>query len=116
MTWFLEALKKYAVFNGRARRKEYWMYMLFYTIIAAGITIFEGAIGAYGLISLLGSLFFFLPSLSVTIRRLHDINKSGFWFFISLIPLIGPIWLLILVCQEGTSGPNCFGDDPTQLA
>jgi uncharacterized membrane protein YhaH (DUF805 family) len=53
-----------------------------------------------------------IPSLAVTVRRLHDIDKSGFWYFINFVPLIGGIWLLILTCMEGTGGENSYGPDP----
>ncbi|NLK86130.1 MAG: DUF805 domain-containing protein [Clostridiaceae bacterium] len=111
MSWFLAVVQKYAVFQGRARRKEYWMFILFYIIFAAAASIIDSIIGTY-LISPILSLALLVPSLAVLVRRLHDIGKSGAWFFISLIPLIGSIWLLILLATEGTRGDNQYGPDP----
>ena len=121
MNWYLKVLKQYAEFNGRARRKEYWMFVLFNILISIGLFIFVG-IGAvsgsttivsifYGLYTLY-SLAILLPGIAVTVRRLHDINKSGAYFFIVFIPLIGPIWLLVLMATEGTQGENQYGPDP----
>ncbi len=111
MGWYIEVLKKYAVFSGRARRKEYWMFALFNTIVVAIL---------YGVFFMLETMIpiiiydlaILLPSLGVSIRRMHDLNKSGFWILISLIPFIGSIWFLVLTCLEGTRGDNRFGPDP----
>lgn len=111
MNWFLGVIQKYAVFSGRARRKEYWMFVLFNFIFAAAASIIDSILGTY-LISPLYSLAVFVPSLAVSVRRLHDIGKSGAWIFISLIPLAGPIWLLILLATEGNRGDNQYGPDP----
>ena len=122
MSWYLAALKKYAKFSGRARRKEYWMFALFNTIFVIVAMILDNILGitfkiggqsmGYGFIYLLYTLFIIIPGLSVFVRRLHDQNKSGGWFFIAFIPLIGGIWLLVLMCLAGTAGPNRFGEDP----
>ena len=121
MSWYLSVVKKYVAFNGRARRKEYWMFVLFNTIfalLAMGLdNLFKITIQGlpYGYLYLIYVLAVFLPSLSVLIRRLHDIGKSGGWFFISFVPFIGGIWLLILMCLEGNPGTNKYGDDPKQI-
>ena len=118
MSWFLEVLKKYTVFSGRARRKEYWMFFLFYVIFAIAAIVLDNIFGAtisgvgYGFIYLLYILAIFLPALAVSVRRLHDVGKSGWFLFISLIPIIGGIWLLVLACTEGTSGENPYGVNP----
>jgi uncharacterized membrane protein YhaH (DUF805 family) len=118
MNWYLNVLKKYVVFDGRARRQEYWMFALFNFIIyvvlsilwrAADSSLFLILIYLYGLAVL-------LPVLGVTWRRLHDTNRSGGWFFISLVPFIGGIWLLVLLVLPGTTGPNRFGPDPKAIA
>ena len=102
MSWYLAVLKKYATFSGRARRKEYWMFVLFNIIFSIVATILDGVIGTrdpdtgYGIINGLYSLAVLLPSLAVVVRRLHDIGKSGWWLLIALIPIIGTIWLLVL--------------------
>ncbi|MGY6648979.1 DUF805 domain-containing protein [Wenyingzhuangia sp. IMCC45574] len=114
MNWYLKVLKQYADFKGRARRKEYWMFVLFNAIIgwalqgiflATDIKIFEFASMAY-------SLALFIPGLAVLVRRLHDIGKSGWMFFIILIPAVGIIWLLVLLCTNGEEGSNDYGQDP----
>lgn len=115
MEWFIKCIKQYADFKGRARRKEYWMFTLFciiFNIVAmlidvillAGLPIFET----------LFSLFIFIPSLAVGVRRLHDIGKSGWMWLIAFIPLAGAIWLLILFCEDSEPGSNNWGDNPKE--
>lgn len=120
MSWYLTVLKKYAVFSGRARRKEFWYFVLFNMIFAVvawgldyvlGITIQDLN---YGPIYLVYVLAIILPNLGVAIRRLHDIGKSGWWILIELIPLIGSIWLIVLFAKQGESGENKYGPDPKQ--
>lgn len=118
MNWFLKVLKQYADFTGRARRKEYWYYTLFSIIFFyAFIFIFAAIADITGIIWIvfipyLFSLATFIPSLAVLVRRLHDIGKSGAYFFVVLIPLAGPIWLLVLLCMEGESRANQWGQNP----
>jgi uncharacterized membrane protein YhaH (DUF805 family) len=118
MEWFLMALKKYAEFNGRSRRKEYWMFVLFQMIFAIVAMLLDNVLGlasesiGYGPIYGVFALAMFLPGLAVSVRRLHDVNKSGWMMLIALIPLIGAIWLLVLFVTEGTRGPNKYGFDP----
>lgn len=112
MNYFTDGIKKYAVFEGRARRKEYWMFILISSIFSIAALILDEIIGSYGLIQSLYSLAIFLPALGLQVRRLHDVGKSGAWIFIGLIPLIGGIWLLILFCTEGDNGTNEYGLDP----
>ena len=112
MSWYLEVLKKYAVFEGRARRKEFWMFILFnfiFTIVAA---ILDGIIGSPGIIYLLYCLAVLLPSLAVSVRRLHDIDKSGWWLLIGFVPLIGGIVLIVFYVMDSTPGENRFGPSP----
>ena len=115
-----EALKKYAVFSGRARRKEYWLFMLLYFIamVVAGLfddlvvgerVAFDPTMGVFSWIVFLGLL---IPSTAVSVRRLHDKNLRGWWVLLFLIPLIGTIALFILYCMRGTDGENRFGADP----
>jgi uncharacterized membrane protein YhaH (DUF805 family) len=119
MDWYLQVLKKYAVFSGRARRKEYWMFALYnivFIILAilldnvAGTT--NHTLGAGGLFYMLYVLAVLIPSLAVLFRRLHDVGKSGWWIFISLIPLIGSIWLLVLLITDSDAGENAYGPNP----
>ncbi|MDQ1047649.1 DUF805 domain-containing protein [Streptomyces sp. V4I2] len=113
MSWFIEALKKYAVFNGRARRKEYWMYTLFVTIFYIVFAIIA-AVTKQPLIAVVFYLAILLPSLAVTVRRLHDTGRSGAWIFIGLVPLVGAIVMLVFLCGDGESGANKFGANPKE--
>lgn len=115
MQWYLEVLKKYVEFKGRARRKEYWFFMLFNVIISFVLGVIDGVIGMdIGILGAIYSLGVFLPSLAVTVRRLHDTDRSGWWILIGLIPLIGAIVLLVFMCLDGNRGDNRFGADPKQ--
>ena len=120
MSWYVEAIKKFGTFSGRARRKEYWMFFLVNVVIEIVIGIISGILGSISkdliivgtIITGLYGLFIFVPALACVVRRLHDVNKSGAWIFISLVPIVGAIWLLVLLCTEGTRGANNFGEDP----
>lgn len=111
MNWYLEVLKKYAQFNGRSRRQEYWMFTLFNIIFSLAFTFLGVAIGMEFLGNIY-SLAVFLPGLGVGVRRLHDINKSGWFLLVALIPIIGVIWLIILFAKEGDQGENQYGPNP----
>ncbi len=114
---FVTAIKtcfgKYVGFSGRAARSELWWFYLFYFIVLVVANIIDAVIfGAPALLFAIAWLGLLLPLLAVQIRRLHDLDKSGwFWLFI-LIPLVGPIILLVWYCTRGTLGPNRFGPDP----
>ena len=114
MEWYLKVLKQYVDFNGRARRKEYWMFVLISAIVSYGIAGIAIATGIESLKFLSGaySLAVFLPGLGVSVRRLHDVGKSGWFLLIVLVPLIGAIWLLVLMCTDGEPGPNEYGPNP----
>ena len=113
MSWYVKVIKNYVGFSGRARRKEYWMFYLMNVIIALGLGIITVvAMDGSPILSTLYSLFIFLPALAVSIRRLHDIGKSGWWYLIVFVPLIGWIWLIVLLVTEGDSGENQYGPDP----
>jgi uncharacterized membrane protein YhaH (DUF805 family) len=120
MNWYLKALKNYAVFSGRARRKEYWMFALFNGIFLIVAAILDNILGTtiknvgYGLFYCLYGLAVLIPSLAVSFRRLHDVGKSGWFFLIALIPIIGAIWLLVLVCTDGNAGENEYGANPKE--
>ena len=116
VNWYTTVLQKYAVFQGRARRKEYWMFFLGNFIITVVLTILSNLISLLAILYVLYYLAVLIPSIAVGVRRLHDIGKSGFWILIVLIPLIGPIWLLILVVKEGDRGENLYGPDPKMEA
>ena len=120
MNWYLTVLKKYAVFSGRARRKEYWMFVLFNLIFTIVAVLLDNLLGTaiedvgYGLFYILYMLAVIIPSLAVMVRRLHDTGKSGWWFFISLVPLIGSIWLLVLMVTDSQPGENQYGPNPKE--
>ena len=112
MEWYLKVVRdNYANFNGRASRQEYWMFFLFNIIFAIDVGFVDGFLGL-GFLYLLYSVAVLIPSLAVGVRRLHDVNKSGWWLFISLIPIIGAIWLLILLCTDSNPGENNYGPSP----
>ncbi|MFN0178403.1 MAG: DUF805 domain-containing protein [Gemmatimonadales bacterium] len=110
MNWYLQALKQYAVFNGRARRKEYWMFYLFYMLIGVAIGVVAGALGMASedgdslllSIYLVGTL---IPAIAVGVRRMHDTDHSGWWL---LVPIVN----LVFALTDGTRGDNRFGPDP----
>ncbi|WP_432450441.1 DUF805 domain-containing protein [Aliiroseovarius marinus] len=108
--------QNYVTFSGRAIRSEYWWFTLFIIIASIVLGLVDGAVFGWGnLFSPLSDLFSLatiLPSLAVTSRRLHDIDKSAWWMLLILVPLIGWIVLIYWMCQPGTQGPNQFGNDP----
>jgi uncharacterized membrane protein YhaH (DUF805 family) len=106
MNWYLEVFKKYAVFSGRARRKEYWMFVLFNQIILFVLGFVTVLLGAPSLVYLY-TFAVLIPSIAVGVRRMHDINHSGWW-------LLFPIVNLVFACTEGTRGENKFGSDPKE--
>lgn len=114
MNWYFQVLKKYAVFHGRARRKEYWYFVLVNFIIGFVLSF----IGAYAGLApvrdpgFIYTLFVFIPSIGVSIRRLHDTGRSGWWLFISLIPFIGAIIMLIFTVTDSQEGTNQYGPSP----
>jgi uncharacterized membrane protein YhaH (DUF805 family) len=122
MNWYLKVWRQYADFNGRARRKEYWMSYLFniliiiaVAMIAALLAAVTGSMEIAGIFTILFILYcfaMFIPTLAVTVRRLHDTGKSGWWIFIFLVPLIGIFWLWILLLTEGERRSNEYGPDP----
>jgi len=110
MNYYLEAFRKFADFKGRARRSEYWYFMLFHMIalvVAIGIDSMIGFPVVYGLYAL-ASL---IPNLAVAARRLHDGGRSAWWILISLVPLIGLV-LIFFLCQDSVPGENKWGPNP----
>ncbi|PWR20702.1 DUF805 domain-containing protein [Zavarzinia compransoris] len=114
MEWYIAVLKKYVDFNGRARRAEYWWFVLFTVIVSLVLGAIDALIFGTSLLGPLYSLAVLLPSLGVLVRRLHDTNRSGWWILISFVPLVGFIVLLVFLVAEGTKGPNNFGNDPKE--
>lgn len=118
MSWFIAALKKYAVFGGRSRRKEYWYFVLFSSIVTLTLVMidtitgtFDSAVGL-GLLSGIFSLAILISSIAVSIRRLHDIDRTGWWILLSFIPFFGTIVLLVFAALDGTPGNNRSGPNP----
>jgi uncharacterized membrane protein YhaH (DUF805 family) len=122
MNWYLAVLKKYAVFAGRARRKEYWYFCLFNILIAMVLAIITAVMGfvsprtGLGLIGsgllCLYSLAVLIPGIAVSVRRLHDTGKSGWWLLIGLVPFVGAILLLVFMVQDSQPGANQYGLNP----
>ena len=122
MDWFLGALKKYAVFEGRARRREYWFFALFAIIISVVLTVVDTVLGTmnweagYGILSGIFALAILIPSLAVGARRLHDTGRSGWWLLIGLIPFIGAIVLIVFFVLDSQPGTNAYGPNPKGVA
>lgn len=113
INYYLEALKKYAVFNGRSTRPEYWYFYLFNLIISIALSIIAATISnKINLLSDLYSLLVLIPGLAVSVRRLHDIGKSGWMLLVGLIPIAGIIWLIVLMSTDSNAGENKYGPNP----
>lgn len=121
MKYFLYCLQHYADFTGRARRSEYWYFVLFNFIVSILIGLSLGVIAgllnmpALVYLAYLWSLAVFIPSLAVSVRRLHDIGRSGWWLLLSLIPLVGAIILIIWHCTDSQPGTNQYGPNPKEM-
>ncbi|NQX69851.1 hypothetical protein BC351_30155 [Paenibacillus ferrarius] len=112
MEWYLKVLKNYVGFSGRARRKEYWMFMLFHLIVVVILAILEAITGLKSVLTIIYSLAILLPSLALTFRRLHDTGRSAWWIFIGLIPFVGSIILIVFNCQDSQPNENQYGPNP----
>ena len=119
MYWYLQVIRyKYANFSGRARRKEYWMFVLVQVIIFILVMIYASLVDDFFGTPIVGSILSLyilatlVPWLALNVRRLHDIGKSGDYIFVNLIPIIGRIWYIVLVATEGEYGVNYYGPDP----
>ena len=113
MNWYFKCWQQYADFSGRARRKEYWMFYLFNFLFSVIAGFLDGLFDLKFL-TIIYPLLTFIPGLAVSIRRLHDVGKSGWMWLIVLIPFVGAIWLLILFCINGVPGRNKWGDNPKE--
>jgi uncharacterized membrane protein YhaH (DUF805 family) len=120
MNWYLGALKRYADFAGRARRREYWFFVLFNLIISAVLSIIDMFVGTYsasagiGVLAGIYTLAVLLPGIGVSIRRLHDTGRSGWWLLIVLVPLVGAIVLLVFMVLDSQPGANAYGPNPKE--
>lgn len=119
MSWYLTVVQKYAVFSGRARRMEYWMFVLVNSLISIALMACEFAVArqapTLSFLSAIYALAMLLPSLGVSVRRLHDTGRSGWWLLIGLIPLLGAIVLLVFFASDGTPGDNQYGPNPKSV-
>lgn len=120
MNWYFAVLRKYAQFQGRSRRKEFWFFTLInaFLSMACGLvdttlhlpTVVEG----YGVLAAIYAVFAFLPTVAVIVRRLHDQDRTGWWALIMLIPIVGILVLLYFMLQNSTEGSNRFGNSPKE--
>jgi uncharacterized membrane protein YhaH (DUF805 family) len=128
MKWFIKGLKNYFVFKGRARRKEFWMWILFSMIFSYAIMLIDYLLGtnmyfyvgpenkeiSFGIIGLVYNMLILIPNISIGVRRLHDINKSGWTLLMCLIPFAGIVIMIVFFCKPGISGSNKYGSDPKE--
>lgn len=113
MNWYMKVIKDAVDFNGRSRRKEFWMFQLFNFIISIVLGVISAVVGDTDLVlSTMYGLMILIPSLSVLVRRLHDTGRSGWWFFIILIPFVGAVVLLVFECLDSEPGVNQYGQCP----
>ncbi len=128
MEWMLLPYRRYAEFSGRSRRREYWLFVLFYWLVMIAIeaifgtpqSVTMGNAFSYGVVangagSAIGNLFALaslVPSLAVAVRRLHDIDRSGWWLLLAFVPFLGWFTLFVFTCLDGTAGSNRYGFDP----
>ena len=122
LNWYKKVVfENYANFSGRARRSEYWYFVLMNIIFAVLAMLLDNVLGLnfeplpYGVFYAIYAVAVLVPGLAVAVRRLHDIGKSGWFLLIALIPLVGAIWLLVLLCTEGNRGENQHGSDPKAM-
>jgi uncharacterized membrane protein YhaH (DUF805 family) len=111
MNWYLKVMREYVNFSGRARRQEYWMFILIYIPILVVANLIDEVLGLK-FVGVLVTLVHLLPSLSVGVRRLHDIGKSGWWLLIGLIAVIGWVLAIYWAASAGDVGENAYGSDP----
>lgn len=114
MNWYLEAFKNYANFDGRARRKALWMFLLIHAIVYTVLVGIDLSIGTVGVLSGIYSLATLIPVISVQVRRLHDVGRSGWWLLISIVPIVGLV-LFVFFVQDSAPGENQYGENPKNL-
>ncbi len=118
MHWYITVLKKYAVFSGRARRKEFWFFVLFNLLVSLVLGIFDGLLGTarvgddVGLLGAVYGLVVLVPGIAVMVRRLHDIGRTGWWVLIGFVPLVGTIVLIVFAVLDSQPGSNAYGPNP----
>ena len=121
MSWYFNAIANYVNFKGRERRRAYWMFVLVNLIITVVLSCIDNifidinsGIFVNGVLSTIYGIFIFLPSLAITVRRLHDTGRSGWWVLIELIPIVGFIIILVFLCQDSHYEENQYGPCPKQ--
>lgn len=120
MNWYFAVLRKYAQFQGRSRRKEFWYFTLINALISMACGLVDSTlqlptlVEGYGVLAALYAAFAFIPTVAVTVRRLHDQDRTGWWALIMLIPIVGMLVLLYFMIQDSTSGVNRFGTNPKE--
>ena len=121
MEWYLHVLKKYDEFRGRASKKELWKFVVYNLVFVGSAIAIDNILGTtaaglpYGLFNYFYILGVIIPGVAVAIRRLHDVGKSGWFSLIILIPIVGIIWLLVLLCTNGIDGENEYGSNPNKM-
>jgi uncharacterized membrane protein YhaH (DUF805 family) len=117
MKWYFHALRKYAVFEGRASRREYWIFELMNSAVALALFVAVVMLAKAGYPYFVSLPFIYIaataiPSLASLVRRLHDTNRSGWWFFITIVPVVGPLILFSMTVTRSAPGENRFGPNP----
>ena len=117
MSWYLTVLRKYAAFGGRARRKEFWMFVLVHLAVLILLSVADAALGTtvgddLGIIALSYYVLTIVPSLAVSVRRLHDTGRSGWWLLLNIVPIVGALVILVFHTTDGTPGDNAYGPSP----
>lgn len=118
MNWYFAALNKYADFSGRARRREYWIFSIVNVVLIIAAVIIDNVIGTiildgpFGFLSAAIFIATIIPGLAVTVRRLHDSGKSGWYYFVSFIPYVGGILMLVMMLLDSEPNQNQYGLDP----
>ena len=118
MRYFIGPIKKYAVFQGRASRAEYWGFVAWCVGISVVLALIEGFAGIapemdQSILGIIFSLATALPWIAITVRRLHDTGRSGYWYFLFMIPLVGLILMIVFCSFRGEEGENSYGSPPT---
>jgi len=114
MQWYLQVLRNYTQFNGRSRRSEYWHFMLVNLIVAVVLGFTDGVLRkiiGFGMFGLVYGLAVLVPGIAVSIRRLHDTDRSGWWLLLAFVPLVGLV-LLWFMAQDSDAGTNRYGQNP----
>ncbi len=115
MHWYLEVLKQYAVFSGRSRRTEFWIFMAFNLVILILLKTIDGLTDGSGIIVLIYSIAVLIPAIAVSVRRLHDTDRSGWWLLAVFFPFLGALVLLMFMAQDSDPKKNEYGPNQKQV-